>query len=193
MPRVKQFCEVDVLTKAMALFWKKGYHATSIQDLVDHLGINRASLYDTYGGKQALFEKAFALYRKTNTQGITDFLNGQPHVKTGLRKLFEKGIRDALADADRKGCFAVNATTELVPGDDKMRALLQENKATFEAVFFIFLQKGEARGDIPRGKDLRALAALIFTLYNGLQVITKIETDPERLLASVDAALAVLD
>lgn len=49
MPRVKKFDEKEVLEKAMELFWIQGYHATSIQDLVDHLGINRASLYDTYG------------------------------------------------------------------------------------------------------------------------------------------------
>ena len=59
MPRTKQFNEEEILKKAMELFWEKGFHATSIQDLVAHLGINRASLYDTFGGKEELFKKAF--------------------------------------------------------------------------------------------------------------------------------------
>jgi TetR/AcrR family transcriptional repressor of nem operon len=73
MPRVKLFDENEVLNKAMNLFWKQGYSATSIQDLVSHLGINRASLYDTYGDKEKLFFRAFEFYRKTNTEGITNF------------------------------------------------------------------------------------------------------------------------
>ncbi|MEM6816141.1 MAG: helix-turn-helix domain-containing protein, partial [Bacteroidota bacterium] len=44
MPRVKLFDEYEVLDKAVNLFWRKGYYATSIQDLVDYLGVNRASL-----------------------------------------------------------------------------------------------------------------------------------------------------
>ncbi|MEL6975424.1 MAG: helix-turn-helix domain-containing protein, partial [Bacteroidota bacterium] len=63
MPRTKQFDEKEVLKKAMELFWEKGFHATSIQDLVSHLGINRASLYDTFGGKDELFNTAFESYR----------------------------------------------------------------------------------------------------------------------------------
>jgi TetR/AcrR family transcriptional repressor of nem operon len=60
MPRVKLFDENEVLNKAMNLFWKQGYSATSIQDLVSHLGINRASLYDTYGDKEKL-SKVFSM------------------------------------------------------------------------------------------------------------------------------------
>ena len=58
MPRVKLFDEKDVLNKATDLFWKQGFAATSVQDLVSHLGINRASLYDTFGDKEKLFKKS---------------------------------------------------------------------------------------------------------------------------------------
>ena len=70
MPRVKLFDQNEVLTKAMNLFWKQGYAATSVQDLVQHLGINRASLYDTFGDKDQLFKKSFELYRKQNKDGL---------------------------------------------------------------------------------------------------------------------------
>ena len=51
MPRVKLFDENEILKKSMELFWKKGYSATSVQDMVNHLGINRGSMYDTFGDK----------------------------------------------------------------------------------------------------------------------------------------------
>lgn len=193
MPRVKRFDEKEVLQKAMELFWKKGFHATSIQDLVDYLGINRASLYDTFGGKQELFNQAFQLYRNQNTAAISKFLENQPSIKTGLVSLFEIAIDESVKDRDSKGCFVVNTTTELVPGDEAIQEVLKENKATFEKLFYDLLKKGEVRGEYPAGKDLKALSQLIFTLYNGLKVVAKIQPDKTALMDSVHVALSLLD
>ena len=59
MPRNKTFNETDVVKDAMLLFWEKGFHQTSVKDLVQDIGINRASLYDTYHDKEGLFKKCF--------------------------------------------------------------------------------------------------------------------------------------
>ncbi len=193
MPRVKLFNEEEVLNKAMELFWKKGYHATSIRDLVNHLGINRASLYDTYGGKKELFDRSFNKYRTSNTKGVISFLDSQPNVKEGLKKLFEIAIKESVNDDDKKGCFVVNTTTELLPGDDKIQAILEENIKTFENVFYNFLLSGEKKGEIAKGKDLKAIASLIYMLYNGIKVVAKVEPDERKLFSSVDAALVLLD
>ena len=134
MPRVKLFDKNEVLNKAMELFWKKGYHATSIQDLVGFLGINRGSLYDTYGGKKELFDKAFQLYRTNNSNGVTAFFESQNEVKKGFRKLFQMGINEAITDKDQKGCFVVNTTTELIPGEQEMLEIIQDNKKVFEGI-----------------------------------------------------------
>ena len=72
----------------MCLFWRNGFHATSMQDLVSYLGINRASIYDTYGGKKELFDKAFEHYRTTNRKQLLDFLESQESVKEGFKKGF---------------------------------------------------------------------------------------------------------
>ena len=118
MPRVKQFDEQQVLEKAMELFWKLGYNGTSIQDLVSNLGINRASLYDTYGGKDALFEKTFEHYLQKNAQMARSILAAKPSVKEGFRHLFQIIIEQLINDPEKKGCFVVNTTTELVPNDE---------------------------------------------------------------------------
>ena len=67
MVRTKQFDKHGALDEAMQLFWERGYHATSIQDLVDRLGVNRQSLYDTFGGKDQLFLSALERYREIQT------------------------------------------------------------------------------------------------------------------------------
>ncbi|MEM9921565.1 MAG: helix-turn-helix domain-containing protein, partial [Bacteroidota bacterium] len=75
MPRSKNFDRQEVLQKAVELFWQKGFHATSMQDLVDHLEINRGSMYNTFGGKEQLFQEALALYKKQTGQDSKDILS----------------------------------------------------------------------------------------------------------------------
>ena len=193
MPRTKCFKEEEVLKKAMELFWKKGYHATSIQDLVDFLGINRASLYDTFGGKKALFEKAFALYRDTNTHLTRQFLAKEANTKEGFLKLFTIAVQQIIEDKDNKGCFVVNTTTEMLPLDKSLKKTLSANKATFEDIFYQYLQKGEQEGQIKKGKNLKAIAQMLFTVYNGLKVVGKTQQKEEALMPAVHAALSVLD
>ena len=193
MPRVKLFDEDEVLNKAIELFWKKGYHATSIQDLVSFLGINRGSLYDTFGGKRELFDKAFQLYRTENLKGIIQFFEAQSSVKSGFRNLFEIGIDESICDVDNKGCFAVNTTTELLPGEDEILEVLQENKRAFERVFCDFLLKGRENGEIQESKNLEAIARLFFTFFSGLKVVAKVQANREELMSSVDEILVLLD
>jgi TetR/AcrR family transcriptional repressor of nem operon len=193
MPRAKLFDENEVLNKAMHLFWKQGYAATSVQDLVDHLGINRASLYATFGDKEQLFKKSFALYRKNNIEGLKQFLGQHPNVKEGFAQLFENAIIEAINDQDRKGCFVVNTTTELVPNDDSVTVILENNKNDFEHIFFEYLQKGKAAGQITTNTDLKSIAALFYTLYNGLRVVSKVQPNEKKLNETVEVALSLLD
>ncbi len=193
MPRTKAFNENEALGKALQLFWKQGYHATSVQDLVDHLSINRASLYDTFGGKKELFERAFDQYIQSNTAQLRSFLQQQSSVRSGLRKLFINTIRESVNDPHRKGCFVVNTTTELVPNDPDIIPTLEKNRHRFESLFLDYLRMGQEKREIPAGKDLPAIARLLFTLYNGLKVVAKTNPTEEDQLASVDALLTILD
>ncbi|MEX0882486.1 MAG: TetR/AcrR family transcriptional regulator, partial [Cyclobacteriaceae bacterium] len=152
--------------------------------------INRASLYDTYGGKKALFLKAMDKYQENHKSTFHELLHSQPKVQQGIRNLFEFYVRK---NEDRKGCFMVNITTEMVPADKSLQQKLRENQKYYENLFFDYLKSGEVMGEIPRGKDLKAFANLLFTLYNGIQVISKIESAPSRQLAVVDTALKFLD
>ncbi len=192
MPRVKTFDENIVLNKAMNLFWKQGYSATSIQDLVSHLGINRASIYDTFGDKNALFKKSFELYRKQNREGLIQFFEKHPNVKTGFSKLFSLAIQEAVNDEDRKGCFVVNTTTELTPNDESLYRVLETNREDFMKIFFEYLKKGEDNGQLKSGQDLKSLAALFYTLYNGIRVVSKVNPDKKQLTGSIKIALSLL-
>ena len=193
MPKVKLFDENEVLEKAMNLFWKKGYYATSIQDLVNYLGINRASLYDTYGGKKNLFEKTFLHYTTTNRDAQKKFLDSHDDIRVGFKKLFDMAIQQSNSDEDNKGCFAVNSTIEFIPNVKDFSSLVRENKKQFEEIFFNYLLLGVERNQISGDKNLQAIATLFFTFYSGLKVVTKVDFDTTVFSKSVDSLLSVLD
>lgn len=192
MPRIKLFNEKEVLTKAMNLFWKQGYSATSVKDLVSHLGINRASLYDTFGDKEKLFKKSFELYRKQSIDETCKLFQNQPNVKEGFSELFNNAINEALLDKDRKGCFAVNNTTELVPNNESCLEILSSNRHNFENLFYEYLKKGQKKGQLTECKDLKSLASFLFVIYNGILVVSKIQTNKKELTDSVNLALSLL-
>lgn len=193
MPRVKLFNKNKVLKRAIDLFWKKGFYATSMQDLVDYLGISRSSLYDTFGGKKALFDNALKSYCSDNVQATNDFLKSQSSVKEGFRKLFEILITESINDTEKKGCFVVNSTTELAQKDKDILEILINNKSTFEDIFYEFLLSGQRSGEISKDKDIKAIASLIYTLFSGIKVITKIETDKNKLTSSIKTVLTLLN
>lgn len=193
MPRVKLFDREEVLQKAIELFWKKGYYATSINDLVQHLGLSRSSLYDTFGDKHALFELAFEHYQEENSANLRKYLRSQESVKEGMAQLFKKAIEEALMDPDHKGCLMVNTTTEMVPGDEKIREKLILNRELLEGMFAEFVTRGQRSGELSPELDPQVVAALMFTLYSGLNVTAKITRDRDVLMRSVESALAIFE
>jgi len=140
-----------------------------------------------------LFLRAFEQYRLTSIRATTEFLEGQPQVKIGFRKLFEQAIQESCVDQDKKGCFVVNTATELIPGDEKIQEIIQGNNKKLETVFYEYLLKGEVDGQFKKGKDLKATAALLFTFLNGLRVVTKASSNEAELYNSVNLVLSVLD
>lgn len=193
MARTKQFNEDEVLQKAVEIFWKQGYNATSMDDLVKNLGINRASLYDTFGGKKQLFQKAINRYISDNTKALNSLWNEEGSVREGIKALFDLVIEQAVTDSDFKGCLVVNTSTELVPGDGEICETLSQNKTNFEAAFYHYLKKGQEKGEIKSDKDIRAIAVYLVTVFNGLKVSSKFNTRKEELRAVVDLTLKILD
>ena len=193
MPRPRAFSEADVLKKAANLFWKQGFHATSMDNLVKELGINRASIYNTFGGKKALFDKAFRAYQNENTSRIEEFLAKQTSVKEGIKNLFLFEIDDTLDDCDRKGCMVINCTSELLPDDKDFLKVVMRTRENFTAFFKNYLEQGVTNNEISADKDLEAIAGLLFTLYSGINVVAKMNISKAELTNAIMVGLSVLD
>src|SRR3954466_15388191 len=148
MARSKDFDEQEVLNKAVNLFWHKGYNGTSMQDLVDGLGISRSSLYDTYGDKHTLFIKALEAYQSAGSAKLCAIVNNTGPAKETIKALLEYIIGELLGDRMQKGCFMVNAEVEIAPHDPEVGKLVCQNDQQVEDVFYRVIKKGQESGEI---------------------------------------------
>lgn len=192
MARTKDFDESEVLKKAISIFWDKGYNGTSMQDLVDGLGISRSSLYDTFGDKQKLYLKALEGYQQQNNQQFDCLVNKAPDAKIAIKHVLELIVDNLLGDVQRKGCFMVNAGIELASHDEQVNALLCRNEKQMEEFFFTVIKQGQEKGEISTQQTAQALARFLNNTVKGMQVSVKSTTDRKFFEDIVETAITVL-
>ena len=193
MARTKDFDEDEVLKKAVDLFWLKGYNATSMQDLVDGLGISRSSLYDTYGDKHTLFIKALESYQTASSGQMCGIVNSNKPAKETIRKLLEMIAGELVNDKTNKGCFMVNAEVEVAPHDTEVSEMICNSDQQVEDAFYAVIKKGQETGEIKNPQDARALARFTFNTVKGIRVTAKSTNDKAVFEDIIEMALSVLD
>jgi TetR/AcrR family transcriptional repressor of nem operon len=193
MARSKDFDENEVLAKAIQLFWHKGYNGTSMQDLVDGLGISRSSLYDTYIDKHTLFVKALESYQNSGAATIQELINTPGPAKDTVKQLLEFATNQLLADKQQKGCFMVNAEVEVAPHDAEVNNLVCKNDQQMEDAFYQVIRKGQENGELGNQQDARALSRFIFNTVKGMRVTAKSTTDKSVFDDIIKLTVAALD
>ncbi len=192
MPRQKEF-DVDVACeRALELFWRRGYEATSVNDLVDELGIGKASLYAAFGPKHQLYVTALRHYvERSGTRIVTELGSGGSPLDAVRR--FVNGYLDQALDRGELGCLVVNAAIELVPADPDVARLVERSWDTIEVALTVTLSRAVAEGELPDDADPAAIAAFLLTFLQGVRVIGKHQDSADRLRAAAATALRVLD
>ena len=193
MPRKKEFDREEVLEKAMETFWCYGYEGTSIQDLVQTMGINRGSLYDTFKDKRSLFKAVLIHYSDTFVNSMFAALKSPNASKQEIVDLFYELVEKAVADSQRKGCLITNSVVEISCHDPEIAAHLAAEVQNVEKLLYKVLVKAKEKGEIQPDKDLRALARHLLCSLKGLRVISKVNPDREVLLDMVSVSLSVLE
>ncbi|KAF2509322.1 TetR/AcrR family transcriptional regulator [Flavobacterium zhairuonense] len=173
MARTKEFNEDQALDKAIEIFWHKGYNGTSAQDLVNHLGLSRSSLYDTFGDKQKLFVKSLKRYQQQNHDILKEFLGSATNIKTAFTEIFKQAVVESLQDRITKGCFMVNSSVELAMHDPEIAKIVHDNQKTVEDIFCQAIKKGQDLGQISDKQEARSLARFIFNNYSGIRVLAR--------------------
>lgn len=193
MARTKEFDPDAALRAALDLFWERGYEATSMADLVEHLGVARASIYATFGNKHDLYLKALDRYGDLVDPVLLRDLSQPGPALPAVRALVERYAYEAGDDSGGRGCFIVNTAVEVAPHDRQAARRVAASWDHLETALTSALIRAQAQGELAPGKDPRALARLLLVLMQGIRVVGKVWAEPRRLRDAATQVLALLD
>jgi TetR/AcrR family transcriptional repressor of nem operon len=170
----------EVLAKAMELFWKNGFQNTGMSELLDHMGIQRQSFYNTFGSKEKIFIEAMALYARTMAREITAVLN-QPDnpIKNVLQVLAM--MREMVVGAHASGCLLGNSIAEFGLNNPEISALLKEKIGQLAKAFTRAFTQAIEQGLLPKTKDPSALAHSLIAMIQGMALLSKLGYTDEML------------
>lgn len=194
MARTKEFDPDAALQSALELFWRRGYEATSIADLVEHLGIGRASIYATFGNKHELYLKALDRYAEGRDAVLLAELSQPGDALPAVRAVVRRFAAEAVADDVRlKGCLVTNTAVELAPHETAPARRVESSWDHFETLLHSALVRAQAQGELTEGRDPRALARMVLVLLQGVRVVGKASGDTARVRDAVEQALSLLE
>ncbi|PQJ77407.1 TetR/AcrR family transcriptional regulator [Polaribacter glomeratus] len=127
MARKKEYIEQEVITKAMNLFWKYGYESTSMKMLEHEMGINKFSIYSSFGNKHGLYLESLKLY-KSQLNSVFEKLKEAPNGVEDIKQFFYDSVASYYKDGNKKGCLVTNTYNEFSNSEDE---LLKEQMASF--------------------------------------------------------------
>ena len=184
MARTVEFNECEIIEKAMNVFWEKGYQATTMQDLVDAMQINRSSLYNTIGDKHQLFMKCISSYFDYAMLEIKEKVAKQTSSKQALIDI----ITDKAAwivDCE-KGCLGIKTVFEIAPEDHEVRKVMSQNNEIFLQFLAGVVQKAIDDKELDGSEDATLMAEYIMTSFTGWKQSYILDRNPMRIKKMAD-------
>lgn len=193
MARPREFDKEAAVRAALGVFWRQGYQATSVQDLVEATGVNRGSLYDTFGDKHGLFLEAIEHYRRHYSARRLSQLEEPGPLREKLATFFGEMIDFSVGEGRLLGCLMTNSAIELAPHDRDAALAVAANMAAMEKAFHRLLSRAQKAGELTAEKSPRDLARFLTATANGLRVMAKVTPQRAALKSVVRVALKTLD
>ncbi len=180
----KQFDQDAALKSALGVFWAKGFEATSMQELVAAMGVNRASMYQTYGNKDALFNAAFDEYMQMSLYYIKERLETSESPLDSLYQLLIH-LTQQSRNNNLSGCFVNNSAAELGPHNPAIADKVQLFWLELEGLIDNKLIQAVECNEIKNTADTAHLASLINSVLQGLLLKTKVDFDEAKIEAEI--------
>ena len=177
MARPREFDASVTLDCAMEVFWTKGYEATSLDKLCEATGLSRSSLYATFGSKRSLLLQTVDRYVDRRTASVAGALARPVPIREAIGALLGEFIDQIVSGAGRRGCFLGNCAAELPRGDREALARVRHGLGRTESIFRDALRRAQARGELPFGANVEALARFFTAGIQGLRLVGKVNPD----------------
>jgi TetR/AcrR family transcriptional repressor of nem operon len=176
----------------MRIFWRKGYAATSVEDLIETLHLSRSSLYDTFGDKRTLFLEALKLYSQRVLGAMARTLDESPSPIAGIQKIFDDLIASTGNESGALGCFMVNSVAELVPYDPDVAQIAASYAASLQGLLTTVLKVARSQNLVTKKQTPEQFAAYLFNMIQGIRILIKSGATREQIQAICDITLKSL-
>jgi len=181
------------LGKALDLFRKGGFAATSLDDLSAATGMNRPSLYGAFGDKRELYIKSYQRYRDDARAAMLDIFREEMPLRQRLERIYAIALDIYLSgESGPRGCFTVMTAASEAVADPDIRAMVLEGFNELDKAFAICLRRGQEKGELPESADPIVLAQLASATMHTIAIRARARVPRKELEAIVKGALDVM-
>ena len=185
--RPRSFDRGRALERAMHLFWRKGYEATSVSDLTRAMGINPPSLYAAFGDKERLYLEALGRYQQRRVESMAKWFDEEPTAMAAVRRLLTEAARELARAGAPRGSMLVFSAMQC--SSDTLQAELAERRAGMRTIIKARIDRGLREGELPRGTDTDALVDFYSAVFQGMSLQARAGVARRRLLATAETAM----
>jgi AcrR family transcriptional regulator len=181
------------LGKALDLFRKDGFAATSLDDLSAATGMNRPSLYGAFGDKRELYIKSYQRYREDARAAMIDIFREELPIRKRLERIFAVALDIYLSgDAGPRGCFTVMTAASEAVSDPEIRAMVLEGLHELDKAFTACFRLAREKGELARSADPEVLAQLASATVHTIAIRARARVPRKDLEAIVKGAIDVM-
>ena len=191
--RPKQFNEIEILDKAIDIFWSKGYEAASAEELLRAMNIGKGSFYLAFpGGKRELFEKSLTRFSDRSAAVFNENLlkarSPVEFIKTFFLKLPALPLERKL-----KGCYLGNAVMEMAGIDQELKENASNLLGKLQASFTAIIRNAQEQGLLKTKQPAELLSLHLINLWNGINLTQRLYPDNRDIKNVINMNLAFLE
>ncbi len=193
MARPVEFDENKVLTSAMEQFWREGYEASSVQKLLDCTGINRGTLYNSFGDKNIFFKSCVDQYNRLVGKQIANSLkNEKLHAWDAITAYFDEAVINVSNKHRSMGCLLVNSLCESINYDRDMKKVVRASLASIRKALVLRLKEAQKKGKLKKGISVEFAADVLMNCLHGVRVNSRDGKNSKQLSELIRHTVASL-
>lgn len=173
-----------LLAAANELFYEEGIHTVGIDRVIERAGVAKASLYSTFGSKDALVRAYLASRQEAEQRRVTDALGHGATPRERLLAVFDR-LAELAAEPDFRGCAFTRASAESA-GESCVREVSDASRSWLRSVFVEIARSAAVA-------DPEHLGRQLVLLYDGATVVAQLDRDPRAAADARDIAAMVFD
>jgi TetR/AcrR family transcriptional repressor of nem operon len=193
MGRPREFDEQTVVRDAMEAFWQRGFHATSVSELLNETGLNRGSLYGSFGDKHALFMSALEQYDRQGWELLREKLLRPGPAREVIRDWLNEYADSCVGEQGRRGCLAGRAAMEVAPHDPEVAAWLRKVVRRNQRLLADLIERGQREGDFAAAMDAKTAARFLWATLAGLRMMGAVSPPAAEIREVLGLAMKVLE